>query len=232
LLNGAELAYDLEGWHLAVATKDRSATGALRDLAFACDRRLLLIKPDREALWAWFGGRRRPDPDVIASTAADLLPTGFPLAFGEPGRGIEGWRLTHRQATAVLPVALRGLDRPARYADDALLACVLHDEVFTVSLHGMYLSPLEAERDNGTALRETLRAYFAAGHNVTSTAAALQVNRHTVAKRLRKVEEHLGRSLASCGAEMEAALRLAKMVRPGSVLDHRGGGASLPSGGD
>ena len=51
-------------------------------------------------------------------------------------------------------------------------------------------------------LRETLRAYFAAGFNAATAAAALEVDRHTVQRRLRKVEEALGRLLHTCHAEL------------------------------
>lgn len=57
-------------------------------------------------------------------------------------------------------------------------------------------------------LRETLKAYLATGLNVSSTAAALGVNRRTVTRRLRSVEESLGRPLETCVADLEVALRL------------------------
>jgi DNA-binding PucR family transcriptional regulator len=44
--------------------------------------------------------------------------------------------------------------------------------------------------------------------NVTSAAAALGVNRHTVSNRLRAVESRIGRPISSCVAEIDAALRL------------------------
>lgn len=76
------------------------------------------------------------------------------------------------------------------------------------SLRTLYLAPLERERDNGKVARETLRAYFAASRHISSTAAALGVNRHTVASRLQAIEETLGRSLDTCAASLEAALHL------------------------
>ena len=96
-----------------------------------------------------------------------------------------------------------------RYGDVALLVSALQDELLVSSLHRLYLEPLEAERDGGKALRETLRAYFAAGRNVSSAGAALGVNRNTVANRLRAVEAAIGRPISSRAAEVEIALRLA-----------------------
>jgi DNA-binding PucR family transcriptional regulator len=71
--------------------------------------------------------------------------------------------------------------------------------------------PLAEERDGGETLRETLRAYFATGHNASSAAAALGVRRHTVASRLRAIEERLKRTLSSCAAALELALRLEEL---------------------
>src|SRR5262249_14368679 len=79
------------------------------------------------------------------------------------------------------------------------------------SLHETYLAPLDEHGDSGLVLRETLRAYFAAGFNAATAAAALEVDRHTVQRRLRKVEEALGRLLHSCHAEIEVALRLEEL---------------------
>jgi DNA-binding PucR family transcriptional regulator len=63
-------------------------------------------------------------------------------------------------------------------------------------------------------LRKTLRAYFAAGFNAATAAAALEIDRHTVQRRLRKVEESLGRLLDSCHAELAVALRLEELDGP------------------
>ena len=56
--------------------------------------------------------------------------------------------------------------------------------------------------------RTTLRAYFAAERNVSSTAVVLGVDRRTVTNRLRAIEELFGRPLKDVAAELETALRL------------------------
>jgi DNA-binding PucR family transcriptional regulator len=58
---------------------------------------------------------------------------------------------------------------------------------------------------------ETLRAYLVADRNASSAAAALGVNRNTIAERLRAIEAAIGRPLSACGPELEAALRLAEL---------------------
>jgi DNA-binding PucR family transcriptional regulator len=144
----------------------------------------------------------------VLDFAEQNLPAGLFLALGEQGTGVEGWRLSHRQAKAAMAVAQRGLGRVVRYADVALLASALRDDVLASSLRDIYLAPLGNERDGGATLRETLRAYFASGRNVSSAAAKLGVTRQTVSIRLRIVEERIDRSLNSCAAETEVALRL------------------------
>jgi hypothetical protein len=93
------------------------------------------------------------------------------------------------------------------YADVALLASILRDDLVATSLHKLYLEPLERARDGGKVARETLRAYFAAERNISSTAAALGVDRRTVRNRIRAIEELLGRPLKGSVAELEIALR-------------------------
>ena len=169
---------------------------------------LIVERPDEDVVWGWFGGRSSLEPrDVIALTPAVGL-AGMHLALGEPAEGLSGWRLSHRQAKAAFRVAQRGTENVVRYAEVALLAALLDDELLTSSLRTLYLKPLLRERDGGKVARETLRAYFAADRNVSSAAAALGVKRHTVTSRLRHIEKRFGRQLNSCAPEVEAALYL------------------------
>jgi DNA-binding PucR family transcriptional regulator len=101
-----------------------------------------------------------------------------------------------------------------RYSDVALLASALQDEVLASSLQRLYLDPLAYERDGGATLRHTLRAYFLACRQVSSTAAVLGVSRQTVAVRLRTIEERIGRSLDGCASEMDTALRMQELNPP------------------
>jgi hypothetical protein len=218
-IDTTELAYDLDAHHLGLIAKGPGAEQAIRDIASALDQRLLLIRHEEEVIWAWLGARRAADPLELQRVAATAWPRHASLAIGEPGEDLPGWRLTHRQASAALSIALRGTDRVVRYADIALLSSILRDDVFSHSLRELYLAPLADERDGGVILRNTLRAYFVADRNVSSTAMALGISRRTVTNRLRTVETRLGRPLGICAAEMEAALRLQSLdtARNGSA---------------
>lgn len=210
-LETSEIGYDFGGHHTGLAA-DRGAARPIRELATALDARLLLVRRDEATIWAWLGARRPLDPAEVeraASSSSERPPSA--LALGEPAEGPSGWRLTHRQAVAALSVAQRGPDPVVRYRDVALLASILQDDLLVTSLRRLYLEPLEAERDGGQALRDTLRAYFAARRNVSSAAAMLGVSRNTVGSRLRETEAVIGRPLSACGAELEIALRLNDM---------------------
>jgi len=208
LFDTASLAYDFTGYHLGGVATGPDTAEASRSLAASLDRHLLLVRRGEGVLWLWLGGRRPFDPAGLDSHLSSLWPTRACLALGEPGQGLTGWRLTHRQAEAALPVALREEPRVVRYRDVAFLASIAHDDLLAVSLRKLYLSPLSQDPDGGATSRETLRAYFASGQNTSSAAAALGINRNTLASRLRAIEQAIDRPISSCASDLEIALRI------------------------
>lgn len=208
LLDPHELDYELEDWHVGVVAVGPGAPAFARELAVALDRRLLSASPAGDTVWAWLSGHNRVPAEEMLQVAAGKCPPEVSSALGEAGEGVAGWRRTHREAKAAIPVALNRPPSVVRYADVALLASALRDDLLAESLASTYLDPLAQERDGGAALRLTLRAYFAAGRNVSSAAAALRVSRQTVNSRLRIIESRIGRSIGACAAELETALRL------------------------
>jgi len=207
-VDSCELRYGLDGWHLGVIAIGKGALQALRGVTAQLGRELLLVPRDEDTTWAWLGDRRRLAIADLLDTLAAKPHAGVSLVLGEPGRGIEGFRLTHRQAAVALLVARRRPQWLTRYTDVALLAFALRDEELARALVDSYVTPLDGHRPGPHVLCETLRAYVAAGRNTTSAAASLGVARHTVESRLRKVEQRLGRFLPTCMAEVEIALRL------------------------
>lgn len=216
LLSGApidvsELGYDLDAAHLGVIASGPGAEEAIRALATHLDCHLLSVRHNEETLWAWLGTRSIPEPEQLGALLRLPAPRETALAFGEPGEGRRGWRRTHRQAEAALPIAQRRKESAVRYADVALLAATLRDDLLATSLCQLYLRPLVDERDGGAALRQTLRAYLAAGGSLSSAASTQKVSRRTISNRLRKVEEKLGRPLHTAMAEIETALRMEEL---------------------
>jgi hypothetical protein len=222
LVDASDLAYDFDGHHLALIARGEGAHEAIRELAKRLDRRLLCVRREEEAAWAcWLGGRRQVEAEEVLEALGAICPERVLVTLGEPGEGISGWRLSHRQAKAALPVAERGTEPLVRYGEVALLASVIQDELLATSLRELYLEPLERARDGGEVLRETLRAYFAAERNASSAAAALGVSRQTINRHLHTVEQRLGHPLGSCAVEIEAALRLDDLCdRPIPLGDH------------
>jgi hypothetical protein len=209
LVDYSGLGYDLDAHHLAVMAKGEGAGELMRGIAERLDRRLLEVQREEEPIVAcWLGGMRPlAAEEAVAALAAAARERVF-VTVGEPGEGLAGWRFSHHQAKAALPIAERRRQPVLRYADVAVLASIARDDLLATSLRRLYLEPLERNRDGGRAARETLRAYFDAERNVSSTAAALGVDRRTVRNRLRGIEELLGRQLTGSLADLEIALRL------------------------
>jgi hypothetical protein len=211
LLDTTELEFDFASFHLGVVANGPNAANALRAVAGSLDRQLLLVHPDKRMVWAWLGGRDRLEDHNVDACLASIWPDQSFLAIGVQEKGLSGWRASHYQAAAALPVAVRRSQGCiVRYADVALLAAALQDSVLASMLQQLYIAPLEDERDGGEVARRTLRAYFAARRNISSAAAALGMNRRTVASRLRVIEDRLGRPIDA--AELEVALDLNELI--------------------
>ena len=219
--DAAKLGYEFDGEHLGVIATGTKARETVRALAAGLGRELLSVSPSEETVWAWLGGRRPLDTEMIGRLLSAKEPAGVSLAIGGSGKGIDGWRLTHRQAQAAMLVAQRRPQRLTLYADVSLLAAVLKDQELASSLVEVHLSPLDGQKDSAVS-RETLRAYFAAGCNAATAAAALRVDRHTVERRLHTIETRLGRMVHTCRPELEVALRLEELGDPSRSSDDSG----------
>jgi PucR C-terminal helix-turn-helix domain len=194
----------------------------MRGLATTLDRSLLAVRQEEEPVWAgWLGGQRPLAAEEALSTLADLAPDpGEFVTIGEPGEGLSGWRFSHLQAKAAMPIAERRGRPVLRYADVAVLASITSDDLTAASLRQLYLAPLERAGDDGKVARETLRAYFDAERNISSTAAALGVDRRTVRNRIRAIEELLGRPLRARWPIWRSRLNLIAAQRSVSAIEN------------
>lgn len=209
LVDHSEVDYDFDGHHLGLVAKGEGVEDLMRALAARLDRRLLIVRREEEAKWAgWLGGRRELAAEEALRALRELDPKGVFVTLGEPGEALAGWRFSHLQAKAALAIAERRREPVLRYADVAVVASILRDDLVADSLRRIYLEPLAQSRDNGKVARQTLRAYFEAERNISSTAAALGVDRRTVRNRLGSIEALLGRPLRGSLADLEIALRL------------------------
>jgi hypothetical protein len=211
-----EFDYAFENlWHLGVVARGVKAHEFVKGLASGSAKPLLLVVQDKESLWAWVGSESRSAVENLGSVVGTATE-GVLVALGEPSEGMQGWRLTHRQAQAALLIVTRGRTGIARYADHMLLAAVLQDGTLARSIEEIYLVPLASHSDEGRTWRTTLRAYFDAQGNVATAAADLGVDRSTVRRRLDEIERRLGRMIHTCQGELDLALRWHELCGPGA----------------
>jgi PucR C-terminal helix-turn-helix domain/GGDEF-like domain len=205
-LDLADFAYEFDATHVGLLIAGADPSAYLTELAGALDRRLLLVQADSNTFWAWLGGERELDPGELESLTRESRPEDLALAAGEPSAGVEGWRVTHRQAKAALSIARRSPAGVALYAESGLICTVMTDEILLSSLRRRYLDPLASRRDAGATLFKTLEVYLSRDRHISSAAAALGVSRQTVGRRLGEIEALLDRPLTDCLPELEISL--------------------------
>jgi DNA-binding PucR family transcriptional regulator len=206
------LGYELDAWHLCAIVTGRNAEKAVRRLAVAHGRELLPVACGGE-MWAWLGGQCKFTITGIEHVLSAKDYTDVSVAIGEVARGIEGWRLTHREAEAAQQVARYRPCRLTRYLDVAPEANALQDEALASSLIETHLSPLDDMRIGGQIARRTLRALFDTEHNVSSAAHRLDVDRSTVHRRRNEIEQRLGCRLHEHQVNIEIALRVEELLK-------------------
>lgn len=202
-----KLRYDLTGVHMAAISAGEGAERMVRQLAARCGLECLTVPGPSQAVWAWLNGRKLQD----ATAQRDLLaavPSGTFIAFGDAGAGLEGFRISHREAREAYRIGRQLGSRSLQYADVALLSLTSRDETLAREFVQRELGPLADDDPRALELRQTLRAYFDTGHNASATANRLSLNDRTIGYRLRTVEERLGHPLLARRDELSVALRL------------------------
>jgi hypothetical protein len=208
----ATVDYPLSATHVAwvAVARDREPPGRPAPTGAGAP---LIVRLDAATAWGWVPGE---PPRFDATRDAHV-------GVGAPGRGLEGFRRSHRQAQRALEVALRGSPSVRHYEDVALEGLPGAGRQATEDFVAHELRGLDAPRRARAPLRETLLAYFAEGDSLAATARRLGVHERTVAYRLGVAEERLGRRVASRRAELETALRLERLAglaaegRPGAA---------------
>jgi hypothetical protein len=208
-----DLGYDFErNWHIAAIATGCDAGVAIRFIARALDRRVLLVERDTGTVWAWLGGQQCIPASEIERVIKSSPLREVTLAVGEPQLGLEGWRLTYSQAQAALSIAQRRPQPLTRYFEVGLAALALQDERQARQLLSVYLGCLCEKEGSSQVLRQTLRAYFAADRVAKAAGKSLGVHRRTVDKRLAKAEALLDYDLRSWSAELELSLRIFELL--------------------
>ncbi len=220
------LGYDVRRWHLAMRVSSgtsevRGLERAVREAAAALGPGEPLIVPSGAAsLDVWTGAYEPVDTRALARYEP---PDGVRVAFGKPARGLDGFRRSHQEAVQAARVATLGGSAGGAVVDYAqvelvsLLACDLpRAREFVASR----LGPLGAPGEPTERLRETLRVFLAMGGRSARAAKELYVHQNTVAYRIKRAEELLGRRVTEDPVELICALALADTLGP-AVLSQR-----------
>jgi DNA-binding PucR family transcriptional regulator len=178
------------------------------------DRAPLVIAPDDSTVWAWLPAPVTPvDAGQAKPIAAD---DGTWIALGDPASGVEGFRLTHRQARQAQIVAMAAEPQTrARVTESAqigvlALMCADIDAVRAWVHH--VLGTLAIDDEGNARLRETVRVFLTAGGSYTAAAQQLMLHKNTVQYRIRKAEEARGRPLTDGRLDVEVALLAAHLL--------------------
>jgi hypothetical protein len=205
-----QIDYRLDAWHVAAIVSGVRADQAARLLAERLGCELLLLPRAAETYWAWWGAPRRLQFDKVESGARRLGHRAS-FALGECRHGSDGFRLSHREAQMAIDVAVRVAEPVVRAADAMLPALLLRDRGLADLFLDAHLGSLKSQKD-WPIISATLRAYFDAGATPGAAAAALQVDRHTIRRRLRRIEGLLERPIDTVRAELEIALRVDRLL--------------------
>ncbi|WP_368680301.1 helix-turn-helix domain-containing protein (plasmid) [Rhodococcus opacus] len=179
----------------------------------------LFAAVDRGTAWIWIPRGQRAGalpPEQVAAAFEGIA--GCRVAVGLAGVGVDGFRMTHRQARAARSVAVTAPSASPRvvgYGDRGVALVSMLTGEFAGNEQAVrdwvreLLGPLADSTDNAARLRETLLAYLETGCSLVATAKRTLLHRNSVAYRIQRAGELRGRSIDEDRADLEIALRLA-----------------------
>lgn len=219
---GAErvLGLRLDSWHL-VAQAWRSTAGYIREADAEIGRYVAaatrtlgatasLVLPHGSVTTIWWTFRS-PPPDVVRALSGPTRPEWLHLSLGEAARGARGVRDAYRSAClshAAMPISA-GRASPVVAYETVRVATLALGEAdaaaqFVRSVLRGALSDDQKVRD----YREAARAYLATGLSRQAAARQLHVAPNTVAYRVTRLGELLGRAVQDNLVETLIALEL------------------------
>jgi DNA-binding PucR family transcriptional regulator len=216
------LHYDLTGLHagLVVWGTPRTADAVPLDLEAVATRiaegigsiQRLVAGVSPGEVWAW----------ATVASAADATdrfnalepPSGARAVMGSPAPGIEGFRSSHREATAAHRLLLTlPMDSPAvAYESVDLLSLLMTDQERAVDFARRELGELGAQTPQAIDLRRTLATFLELRGSTHQTSQRLFISRNTVAYRIRRAEELLGRPVTARAQQLHAALAIVEAL--------------------
>lgn len=161
--------------------------------------------------------------DVVLSVG---LPAGAALAIGRPGGGVEGMRSSHASALQAAKVGRRaGGEGLWWYRDVRVMALLGADEPAARRFVLEELHGIDGTSAKTADLRDTLRCFLQAGQSRLLAARELNLAANTVAYRVARASELMGRPATERPLDTLLALQLAHhfpdYLKPDSLaLDH------------
>jgi hypothetical protein len=201
------LRYEINhNWHVGVVAEGEKPGQTIGTVRAGLGCELLEIAAGADLVWAWFGSERTIPARRLGAQLSKQCH--LRLTFGEPRRGLDGFRRTHAEALAAQLVVRNRAMSMIHCADVTLDAALLANPLLFRLHQETYLTPLDGLRNKGQIARATLSAYFACEQNIVSTSHRLNVSRKTVENRLQQITAVLKLPLHACIPELQVALRL------------------------
>lgn len=219
------LGYELSRHHLAmrISSRARQVDGlerAVGDASAALGaREPLVIATGAARFDVWCGSF---EPQATDGLDRYEPPQGVIVAVGKPGAGVAGFTRSHGEARQAARIgALLGDARPAvtSYARIELVSLLTNDLPRARAFVAGQLGRLSATDETAERLRETVLAFLISGGSPTRVAEKLFVHKNTVAERIKKAEEMLGRGINESPVELGAALTLAVTLGDAVLAD-------------
>ncbi|MDH6677296.1 hypothetical protein M2284_001494 [Rhodococcus sp. LBL1] len=191
-------------------------SAALAGFASAVSAEATLIHPMSSLAVAGWVSRRSgfTMDDFGAVRGADRIPDllgGVRIALGEPGRGLEGFRSTHIEATHAQRVASLGGPRGGiltRYRDIAVAALATANRDHALAFVTRVLGLLAVDDEATRRLATTLSVYLEENRSRVRVAERLTVHPNTVSYRVHQAEAILGRSVDVDTLDLRVALAM------------------------
>ncbi|WP_336628499.1 MULTISPECIES: PucR family transcriptional regulator [unclassified Microbacterium] len=182
----------------------------------------LITLQDESTAWAWFPEPPAAEALVAAARSADR-ETGLLLATGTPRTGLAGFRLTHSEAlTAFSVLEIAGADaapNAVTFEDAGVVGILAQNLTVTRAWVTSTLGSLAENTAAGERLRDTLATFLRREQSFVATAAEMTLHRNTVKYRVDQAKHLLPAPLATHRADVELALRTARLLGRAVLVD-------------
>jgi hypothetical protein len=160
-------------------------------------------------VWAWLATKDELTFSQFKLLLSDSGCPKAPLATGDSGNGLEGWRQTHEEAQVALLIARQEPYELTRCADTLPVVAALQNKALIEMYRKAYILPLNKLSRGGQPARRSLLAYFKHGRSSSSAGNAIDVTGRTIENHLKDARRVLDAPLNLTG--LEIALRLEEL---------------------